>query len=55
MIIFRDIWLRTFKIWKFELKTLKNESRKFQTKQYEKQNSNLSLYSILMRYGSELF
>ena len=37
--------LRVFKILKFELKTLKNESRKFtifQTNQYGKQNSNLS-------------
>ena len=58
MIIFRDIWLRTFKIWKFELKTSKNESRKFtifQTNQYGKQNSYLSLFSIFMRYDSELF
>ena len=58
MIIFRDIWLRTFKIWKFELKTSKNESRKFtifQTNQYGKQSSNLSLYYIFMRYYSELF
>ena len=58
MIIFRDIWLRTFKIWKFELKTSKNESRKFtifQTNQNGKLNNNLSLYSIFMRYDSELF
>ena len=55
---FRDILLRTFKIWKFELKTSKNESHKFtifQTNQYGKQNSNLSLISIFMRYDSELF
>ena len=57
MIIFRDIWLRTFEIWKFELKTSENESRKFtifQTNQYGKQNSNLSLYSIFMSFDSEL-
>ena len=50
MVIFRDNGLRTFKIWKFELKVSKNESRKFtifyKKNQYEKQNSNLSLYSI---------
>ena len=59
MIIFRDNWLRTFKIWKFEFETSKkNESRKFtifETNQYGKQNSNLSMYSIFMRYESELF
>ena len=38
---------------KFELKTSKNESRKFN--QCGKQNNNLSLYSIFMRYDSELF
>ena len=56
MIIFRDICLRTFKIWKFELKTSKNESRKFtiyQINQYGKQISNLSLYSIFVSYDSE--
>ena len=58
VIIFRDIGLGTFKIWKLELKTSKNKSRKFttfQANQYTKQNSNLSLYSIFMRYDSELF
>ena len=29
MAIFRENWLRVFKILKFELKTQKNESRKF--------------------------
>ena len=48
----------TFKILKLELKTSKNESRKFtiffQTNQYGKQNCNLSMYStFFMRY--ELF
>ena len=56
MVIFRENGLRTFKILKFELKTSKNESRKFnifQTNQYGKQNRK-SMYSIyqleLMRY-----
>ena len=56
MVIFRENELSAFKILKFELKTSKNESRKFtifQTNQYGKKNSK-SMYSIykleLMRH-----
>ena len=45
MTIFSENWPRVFKILKFELKTLKNESRKFtifQTNQYGKQKLKLS-------------
>ena len=56
MAICRDNWWRVFKILKFELKTSKNESRKFtifQTNQYEKQNSNLSNVFNLVTWINE--
>ena len=56
MAIFRENGRRVFKIFKFELKTSKNESRKFtivQKNQYGKQNSNLSNVFHLVKWINE--
>ena len=56
MAIFSENGLRVFKIFKFELKTSKNENRKFtifQTNQYGKQNSNLSNIFHLVTWINE--
>ena len=58
MAIFRENWRRVFKLLKFELKTSKNESRKFtifQTNQCGKQNSNLSKVFYLEALINETF
>ena len=51
MVIFKDNWLKTFKILRFELKISKNESRKFIIFCKEQQQQNKSIRKTEKQFG----